>query len=112
MQNGPMMNPHAVAAMQQQMGPRGQGAHGVHPMAPRIQAPTMQLGQPGIQGMPPYAYANQSTPQAAKVGKKMRFVFDFCYGIFLLFFSKNVRYGSLTELFYCEDLNQNLTIVT
>lgn len=84
MQNGPMMNAHAVAAMQQQLGPRGQTAHGVHPMGPRMQPPAMQLG-PGIQGMPAYAYANQSTPQAAKVGKDMRFVqFVFC-----LFFVNN-----------------------
>lgn len=76
MQNGPMINPHTVAAMQQ-MGPRSQGAHTVHPMAPRpLQTPTMQLG-PGLQGMPAYAYANQSTPQAAKVGKDMRFTFNF-----------------------------------
>lgn len=84
MQNGPMMNAHAVA-MQQQLGPRSQGPHGVHPMAPRMQAPAMQLG-PGIQGMPAYAYANQSTPQAAKVGKDMRFIIlIFVENVFLFF---------------------------
>lgn len=75
-----MMGQHAVAM--QQLGPRAQAVHGVHPMAPRMQAPSMQLG-PGIQGMPAYPYANQ---QAAKVGKDKRFVrfyitrhFVFCF---------------------------------
>lgn len=85
MQNGPMINAHAVAAMQQHLGgPRGQASHGVHPMAPRMHAPGMPLGPgpgPGVQGMPAYAYANQSTPQGAKVGKNIHFYFTLFYHI-------------------------------
>lgn len=69
MQNGPMMNQHAVAM--QQLGPRvGQTVHGVHPgMGPRMQPPSMQLG-PGIQGV--YPYQNQQPAKPGVVAPQQR----------------------------------------
>lgn len=92
MQNGPMMNQHVAM---QQLGPRGQAVHGVHPMGPRMQPPSMQLG-PGIQGMPAYPYANQ---QAAKVGKDMRFSTIFTSQMILFFVFVEVLVNTTINVF-------------